>query len=1092
MKQKLLWTIVSVLILVGCSRESKPETSVSQEAPVPRDVQEEPPQEESGAYSVPLSLSIAVPADTAEEEVAEPPVAAGLSFAAFGADGVYFLTLSGSDIRVWDTENGKQEYIFRGGKRDISCAALSPAALRLAFAGGGKISVVDGESKRIVREIAAKDIAAFVFTPDGSQIISLDAGGEIAFWDAASGKKLRTAKSGVSGFSKACISGDGTHILYEKGGSLHLWNIASGKDVKSFPLDGKKPAHISLSHDAGLAAVVSADGNVAVVNTQTGAETRAFAASALPAAISRDNSLLLIGAEDGGARLEDLATGREIARYTGFDNGEWVGIVPEGFYNASVYGAALFSVKAGDEEYSLEQFAEVLYRPDKVAASVKGAGTSATGSSGTAASPAKEGTFGTNGPLPRLLADASLPPKVEIQGPRQRSVTDAEVKLKVKITAQGGGTGVITVKTGRTLKGVYEIDEYLDRRYTENGKTCYDVTLPVLLNPGKNSVGVSAFNRSHTVESERVKTEVTTSGAGAGQTRPVLHVLLAAIKEYKDPQFNLDYTINDAEALSEILSKQAGGSLYSEVKMRVIRNEEVTRAGFNKAFDELKNSVSPRDTFVLFFAGHGAVDDRGDFFFVPWDTKGLDGPAELNISRMDIVKNILKVPAENSFVMLDACQSGAILEMDTPFGRLLKDLDQKAILAASLGNQGAAESAKFGHGMFTLSVLDGIGGSAGAAGERYLGVNQLIDFVRVDVPKKITGLRSSPGRAAEGFRALTRLSDTVQKPIGFPPADDFSVIDLWLDPGELTVVSVTDGRLMIVGSEEEPKLMKPGEKYVTRLKEGRYEVNFTFSNSRIEKRTVDMVNNKNVSLSFGGRRTDVADLSGFEYIDGGTYSMGSPVSEEGRREDETRHSVTIAPFYMAKYELTQKEYEQLMGKNPSKFKGENRPVESISWFDAVAYCNARSEKEGLTPAYTIRGRNVTWNRRATGYRLPTEAEWEFACRTGSSGAAVSNVANVNNTETTDAGSFEANAWSLYDMIGNVWEWCWDWYGDYGQAAQTNPEGPPEGPGRIVRGGGYYNEGERLRPARRGYDPPTRMVDNLGFRLVRPAAAPRGN
>jgi formylglycine-generating enzyme required for sulfatase activity len=323
--------------------------------------------------------------------------------------------------------------------------------------------------------------------------------------------------------------------------------------------------------------------------------------------------------------------------------------------------------------------------------------------------------------------------------------------------------------------------------------------------------------------------------------------------------------------------------------------------------------------------------------------------------------------------------------------------------------------------------------------------------------------------------------------VGFPPEDDFSVIDLWLTPGELTVTSAADGRLLIVGSDDESRLMKSGDKYVTPIKEGSYELTFTFSNTRVEKRTIDMVNTKNVQITFGGRRTDVQDMGGFEYIDGGSFSMGSPAGETGRREDERAHTVTLDPFYMGKFEVTQKEYEELMGKNPSGFPGEKHPVESLSWFDAVAYCNALSQKEGLTPAYTVRGRTVTWNRRANGYRLPTEAEWEFACRTGHAGGSVSNKANVNTKATTAAGSFEANAWGLYDMIGNVWEWCWDWYGEYPAEAQANPEGPAEGPGRVVRGGGYYNEGELLRPARRGYDPPTRMVDNLGFRLVRPAA-----
>lgn len=121
---------------------------------------------------------------------------------------------------------------------------------------------------------------------------------------------------------------------------------------------------------------------------------------------------------------------------------------------------------------------------------------------------------------------------------------------------------------------------------------------------------------------------------------------------------------------------------------------------------------------------------------------------------------------------------------------------------------------------------------------------------------------------------------------------------------------------------------------------------------------------------------------GFVLIEGGTFQMGSPDSEPWRSADETQYTVTVSDFYISPYELTQAEYETLMGENPSNFSGEDLPVENVSWLDAVAYCNARSDQENLTPAYTINGTNVTWNREADGYRLPTEAEWEYACRAG--------------------------------------------------------------------------------------------------------------
>jgi len=239
-------------------------------------------------------------------------------------------------------------------------------------------------------------------------------------------------------------------------------------------------------------------------------------------------------------------------------------------------------------------------------------------------------------------------------------------------------------------------------------------------------------------------------------------------------------------------------------------------------------------------------------------------------------------------------------------------------------------------------------------------------------------------------------------------------------------------------------------------------------------------------------------------IQGGTFTMGSPANEPEHYDDEVQHKVTVSSFYMGKYQVTQKEYQAVMGTNPSNFKGDNLPVEEVSWYDAVNYCNRLSQKEGLAPAYTVNGANVTWNQNADGYRLPTEAEWEYACRAGtttpfSTGNNITtrqanydgnnpynnNAKGEYRGKTTPVGSFEPNSWGLYDMHGNVMEWCWDWYGDYSGGAQTDPKGASSGTHRVERGGSWLSHAKNLRSARRDYYTPSYRIVNLGFRLVRP-------
>ncbi|MDR1955468.1 MAG: SUMF1/EgtB/PvdO family nonheme iron enzyme [Treponema sp.] len=233
---------------------------------------------------------------------------------------------------------------------------------------------------------------------------------------------------------------------------------------------------------------------------------------------------------------------------------------------------------------------------------------------------------------------------------------------------------------------------------------------------------------------------------------------------------------------------------------------------------------------------------------------------------------------------------------------------------------------------------------------------------------------------------------------------------------------------------------------------------------------------------------------GFVRINGGTFTMGSPASEAERYNDEgPQHQVRVSSFYMGKYEVTQKEWVAVMGSNPSKWKGDNLPVEQVSWYDAIDYCNRRSQREGLTPAYTRSGDTVTWNRGANGYRLPTEAEWEYACRAGTTGPfntgnnITTNQANMvgGAGSTKNVGSFAPNAWGLYDMHGNVYEWCWDWFGTYTSGAQTDPAGAASGSSRVLRGGCWFYSAGYLRSANRYNITPSDRYSGYGFRLVRP-------
>jgi formylglycine-generating enzyme required for sulfatase activity len=251
-----------------------------------------------------------------------------------------------------------------------------------------------------------------------------------------------------------------------------------------------------------------------------------------------------------------------------------------------------------------------------------------------------------------------------------------------------------------------------------------------------------------------------------------------------------------------------------------------------------------------------------------------------------------------------------------------------------------------------------------------------------------------------------------------------------------------------------------------------------------------------------------APPSGMVWIPAGTFVMGSPASESERDSDEVQHTVTLSHgFYMGKYAVTQGQYLALVGNNPSYFvpansyaQDLNRPVERVSWNDATNYCAL------LTGSDRAAGRIPSgW-----GYRLPTEAEREYACRAGTTtafhfgsaihggmanfddyyeyDAAIGDIHVANPTvpwlhRTTTVGSYAPNAYGLYDMHGNVWEWCQDWYGAYPTGSVTDPQGPATGSDRVVRGGGWDGNGRGCRSAGRDDGHPGGRNGGIGFRVV---------
>ena len=391
--------------------------------------------------------------------------------------------------------------------------------------------------------------------------------------------------------------------------------------------------------------------------------------------------------------------------------------------------------------------------------------------------------------------------------------------------------------------------------------------------------------------------------------------------------------------------------------------------------------------------------------------------------------------------------------------------------------------------------------------------------------------------AAKGWNAVTGLAAgtlTINAANQNPVADDFDIDNLTQTEGSVTAVTIepkegkSSGTITIYYEGTGGTTYAKSTTLPTEV--GTYTVTFDVAASTGF--------NAATGLAAGTLTIEEAFIS-MVWIEPGTFSMGSPATEPSRGSDEIQHQVTLTKgFYMGKYLVTQEQYEAVMGINPSSFVPSHstivsagitdtskHPVERVRWYEAIVFCNKLSIMEGRSPAYSIDGKtnpaewgdvptswdaSSIWNTvevvsNSTGYRLPTEAQWEYACRAGTTtpfntGNNITtdqanydgrypynnNPAGVYLGRTTEVGSYAANTWGLYDMHGNVWEWCWDWFGDYASGAQRDPQGPNTGTSRVNRGGSWLTLGQGLRSAFRVSNRPSNRDNITGFRLVRNA------
>lgn len=551
--------------------------------------------------------------------------------------------------------------------------------------------------------------------------------------------------------------------------------------------------------------------------------------------------------------------------------------------------------------------------------------------------------------------------------------------------------------------------------------------------------------------------------------QPELYALVVGVTKYDKAELNgLRFPEKDAQAVATEL-KALG---YTTVDS--LTGSNATKAAITEKLSQFSKRGSNKGIVFVFLSGHGTemeINGVGTSFFSPYDTEmkalrdaknratsTLAPTKESMVAMDDILLALKESKAAHRILITDCCRDDATRskQMRTKsFGTSLKTENlpnQTVMLLSCSPGQTSVEHDDWGHGALTKCLLDELRGFGQSGRRKTMGGigEDLLPAVEMLVSDKSRGQEEQSPRLLSIGRVEMVLKNRAVEPL----------VDV-----KKKQPMADKGAANLPGSES--------------------------SKSYISKSTgMDFV-----------------------LIPASTFTMGSPESELGyngkHQSDEIQHQVTISkPYYLGRYEVSQSEFETVMGFNPSRFGTDvitpsgGLPVESVTWFDAVMFCNKLSQKDGRTAAYSItdiqleagkkniKSATVSLVSGANGYRLPTEAEWEYACRAGKTTpfntgetltADQANIGQKTNS-TMAAKSFKPNAFGLNNMHGNVWEWCWDYYADYETATVRDPQGPAEGSGRVNRGGCWFNSPVLCRSAFRYRDSPVNRYDLLGFRV----------
>ena len=654
--------------------------------------------------------------------------------AVFSPDGQHILTV-GSDntLRLLDVTTGRELRTFAEDSASFPVAFSSDGRYILSGSGSADkaLKLWDVPSGRKLRTFVGHSDHAFsaTFSPDGRYILSGSLDKTMKLWDVETGLELRTFAGHSKWVLAVAFSPDGRYALsgsVDK--TMKLWDVVTGKEVRTFnvrtPLSYSAINSVTFSPDSQYIISAHDDGDIRQWEMATGRELRTFRGHSSvvnSVAFSPDGRYIVSGSDDQTTRLWDVSTGKEIAIIVSFDDGEWIAITHEGYYNSSLYGHKHLNIRQGLRVFGIDQFYDVFYRPDIVTTKLRGDDISDL--------------------ISITIDDAmkSPPPVVEFTSlPKDTDKAKAMVCYKVK--NMGGGIGEVRLfHNGKLIQsdGFYRDMAKIPREKTQllalNSKTIYEDLRSVKITnkedispitskpkgdafrdckeidviPGENEVSVTAFNGNNTVQSYM---QTASFNSIAKAEEPHLYILSIGINQYKDNSANLKYAVKDSRDIQAKLIKQAA-TIYSphNIHHAILTDKDATKPRIVDKINELTQQVKPTDGFIMFVAGHGVLLENQYYML----TQNYDG--NLNettlISSNEIIEMSKKIKSLSQLFIFDTCHAGGVDAIvsglyDARMSVLAKKMGLH-IYASASDKQSAMDGYK-GNGLFTYTLLDGL------------------------------------------------------------------------------------------------------------------------------------------------------------------------------------------------------------------------------------------------------------------------------------------------------------------------------------------------------------------------------------------------